>query len=301
MILKTHWDLDGVACAILAGIIYEKSEINMNFTSPNKLDEDINKLLDDETFDDEILITDLSISKETAERLNKYNRKSKKINKVLLIDHHRNLEWLNEYDWAYVKTESDNRMTCATELLYKMHKKELDEYSSAIENFVEAVRRWDTWEWKTKYNKYYYSRALNKLLEVYGIADFINLIQNNIMYCNAILTDEDYRILEGHFKVFSNYVNIKDKQIMTTKINSYNVGLLFAENNISELGNELLDRHPELDYMALITPTSVCLRTNKDDIDLSLIAKEKGGGGHKKAAGYPIKKEYIEKYLSNIL
>ena len=64
--------------------------------------------------------------------------------------------------------------------------------------------------------------------------------------------------------------------------------MVFAENYISELGNALCERHPELAYAVIIDigNGNVSYRTIRDDINLGKdIASLCDGGGHAKAAG----------------
>ena len=85
------------------------------------------------------------------------------------------------------------------------------------------------------------------------------------------------------------YISTKDKEIMDCQLLSYKVGIVFAEQYISELADVLLERHPEFDLIAIVnTPKSISYRTKKDNVDVSEIAKFFNGGGHIKAAGSPI-------------
>jgi nanoRNase/pAp phosphatase (c-di-AMP/oligoRNAs hydrolase) len=52
--------------------------------------------------------------------------------------------------------------------------------------------------------------------------------------------------------------------------------------------------------MINIDTKKVSYRTNKENIDLSEIAKKMGGGGHKKAAGSPIENKVLDELLINI-
>ena len=58
----------------------------------------------------------------------------------------------------------------------------------------------------------------------------------------------------------------------------------------SEVGNALCKRHPDVDFAAMVTTTGktegrVSLRS-VGDTDVSVVAKNFGGGGHKNAAGF---------------
>lgn len=56
-------------------------------------------------------------------------------------------------------------------------------------------------------------------------------------------------------------------------INGYKGGLVYAEQNFSELGNKLCEMNPKLDFIAMVEPTKgfVSIRSRKDDIDVGKI------------------------------
>jgi oligoribonuclease NrnB/cAMP/cGMP phosphodiesterase (DHH superfamily) len=83
-------------------------------------------------------------------------------------------------------------------------------------------------------------------------------------------------------------------------IGKYNVGIVFSEQYISELGNYLANKHNELDFIVLIGSQSVSYRGIKDDIDLGLFAKQFGGGGHPKASGSQIVLEKQVRYIEDL-
>ena len=88
---------------------------------------------------------------------------------------------------------------------------------------------------------------------------------------------------------------------MVKNITNYNVGVVFAEQYQSELGNVLAKNHPELDFIAIIDPSSsVSYRGVKDNIDLGQFAKIYGGGGHPKSAGSQISENVRNRVLEII-
>lgn len=70
----------------------------------------------------------------------------------------------------------------------------------------------------------------------------------------------------------------------------FKVGVIHLTENISDVGNELVRRHPELDIIIIISmPNTVSYRTAKDlSVPLGVIANWMGsgkGGGHPQSAG----------------
>ena len=111
----------------------------------------------------------------------------------------------------------------------------------------------------------------------------------------------DIELINIERRRINDYVAIKNNDIITFKILNYNVGVLFAEQYISELGNRLCELHPELDVIAMIGQKAISYRTIKDNVDVSEIAKRYGGGGHKPAAGSPVKKSQLRKVMRSLL
>ena len=51
----------------------------------------------------------------------------------------------------------------------------------------------------------------------------------------------------------------------------------------------------------MIGQKAISYRTIKDNVDVSEIAKRYGGGGHKPAAGSPVKKSQLRKVMCSLL
>lgn len=86
------------------------------------------------------------------------------------------------------------------------------------------------------------------------------------------------------------------------EINGLTAGIVFAESNISELGNTMCENNPNIDFAMIISiDKSISFRTVKDNVDVSGIAKSLNGGGHKKAAGSPITEEIKDRLIKELL
>lgn len=77
-------------------------------------------------------------------------------------------------------------------------------------------------------------------------------------------------------------------------VGKYHIPMVNTSIAWSEVGAKLLEKYPEANFVASFTEfeteTMWSLRS-RQDFDCSLIAKEFGGGGHKNASGFKIKKE----------
>lgn len=286
--LITHNDLDGVGCYIVAKYFLEE-EIDVSYCSYKNINEITSQVIDNEEKYSQIIITDISVNEYISEKLNQLRRC-----KVVLLDHHPTALFLNKYEWAKVEIECDKGKTCGTKLLFDQLK--VGNENPAICYFVELVRKYDTWEWKDKYNDEI-PKQLNDLMYMIGREEFIK----DMVYktkSNEVLFDNLYcKLLDLRQNEIDRYIEKKEKNIVVKNILGYKAGIVFADNFISELGNKLSGLHPELDFIAMINQETISYRTIKEDVNLSEIAKVFGGGGHPKASGSQISENNINNFI----
>lgn len=98
-------------------------------------------------------------------------------------------------------------------------------------------------------------------------------------------------LLEIQQEKIDKYIKKKNNEIIEYRIDEYSVGVVFANQFISELGNELSSLNQQYDLIAMIGENSISYRTTKNNIDCSNIAKLFGGGGHKKSSGSRISED----------
>ncbi|ENY8365389.1 TPA: DHH family phosphoesterase [Clostridioides difficile] len=292
--LITHNDLDGVGCCIIAKYIL-REQIDVNYCNYKNINDVVLDTLKNHDKYEQILITDISVNEDVAKKLDRIK------NKVQLLDHHPTALFLNNYDWANVEIECNKGKTCGTQMLFNYLQRCYDDTSeSTLKYFIELVRRYDTWEWKDKYNDLD-AKYLNDLMYIMGIEDFIMDMLTKIDSDEMCLFDKlSLKLLEIKQKEIDRYVEKKDENIMVKEILGYNAGIVFAENHISELGNKLSELHPELDFIVIINREIISYRTIKDNINLSEIAKVFGGGGNPKASGSQIDESCIDNYIKDI-
>lgn len=297
--LFTHTDLDGIGCEILAKIAFGK-DVDVTNSEVSDINKDIKEFLDNpknKGIYDKIYITDISVNKENAEKL------SKRPEKVQLLDHHGTALWLNQYPWAHVRVKDKETgiLTSGTELMYKNLEKEglfksLDnKHSEQLKQFTGAVRDYDTYRFDKMGEDGKLSRDLNDLMFIKGSIPFKNDVYNQLnIGAFPFFSEADRAMLDMSHKKLENYIKDKNENIEVLIINGYKGGLVYAEQNFSELGNKLCEMNPKLDFIAMVEPTKgfVSIRSRKDNIDVGKdIAAPLGGGGHAKAAGAPLKDE----------
>ena len=307
--LFTHTDLDGVSCGIVLKAlehVYEcDKSCDIEYCDYDDVNEKIQSFINDKSYEkyDNIYITDISINKETAELIDETVSE-----KIILLDHHTTALWLNQYKWANVTEKIINEPTCGSHLLFLhlCNQRRILNTSivNTLLNFVNDVREYDTWLWHTKYkHDRLIPKLWNDLFLILGRESFIEKALNKIKNNALVLTDSDYKLLHIEHRRIQRYIDEKSKELIVKKIMDYNVGIVFAEQYVSELGNTLSENNPDLDFIMIINPSkSVSYRTSRNDIHLGNdVASLFGGGGHAQSAGSPIGDDTKIKILELIL
>ncbi|WP_026583038.1 DHH family phosphoesterase [Bacillus sp. J33] len=299
--LYTHNDLDGVGCGIIARIAFGK-DVDVRYNSVMGLDHQIERLFEQEKGlkDDFLFITDLSVNEENAIRLDDLVKSG---GNVRLIDHHKTALHFNDYSWGRIKVNyEDGRLTAATSLLYEyLLEHDLINKSQAIDEFVELVRQYDTWEWDQNDN--IKAKNLNDLFFMVSIDEFEEKMTERILNAEHFEFDDfEQKLLEMEEEKIERYIRRKKREIVQTFIGDYCAGIVHAESYHSELGNELGKDNPHLDYIAILNlgGKKISFRTIHDHVDVSAIAGQFGGGGHAKASGCSMGKEAFQLFVNDI-
>ncbi len=315
----THTDLDGVGCAILAYLAFGRENVDVEYCDYSNVNDKVEDFFVNGCAGeyDKVFITDISISNELAQAIDKYA-----VDGLWhLFDHHNTAIYLNAYDWCQVLdvTPITHIKTCGTELFYKYLHVVLDMFQCMntwsqenIKKFVETVRDWDTWRWKELGSDGFISKLVNDLFNIYGREEFINWviwkqvpIKLQTMRKFPSFTITDWALLKQLQKNIARYVEEKSKQLVQRVDEAGRTyGIIFAERYFSELGNRLCEMNPELAYIVMIDISNgkVSYRTIRDDIDLGgEIAHAYGGGGHPKAAGSTFDKERIQRMVHKLI
>ncbi|NPC92977.1 oligoribonuclease [Bacillus sp. WMMC1349] len=297
----SHNDLDGVGCGIIAKIAFGE-QVDVRYNSVTSLDIQVERFLsaveNRRKTQEGLFITDLSVHQDNEKRLNDYAESG---GKIKLIDHHKTALHFNQYPWGLVKVDyEDGRLASATSLFYEyLIENGLLTKTKALDQFVELVRKYDTWEWERTEDLQ--AKRLNDLFFMVSIDEFeekmIRRLKENEQFS---FNEFEEKILDMEEEKIERYIRRKRREIVQTFINGHCVGIVYAENYHSEVGNELGKDNPHLDYIAILNPggKKVSLRTIHDQIDVSEIAATFGGGGHAKASGCPLTNEVFKLYVS---
>ncbi|MEQ2528657.1 oligoribonuclease [Robertmurraya yapensis] len=282
--LLSHNDLDGVGCGILAKLAFGK-EVNVRYNSIAGLNREVENFLEQEEQETFLFITDLSVNEENEKRIEEFHRAG---GKVQLIDHHKTSLAYNNYDWGHVVVEApDGKLTSATSLLYEyLIAQGLLHQSVAVDEFVELVRQYDTWEWEKNNNQH--AQRLNALFYLISIEEFEEKMLERLKTDDHFYFDEfEKRILDMEEEKIERYIRRKRRELVQAQIKGHFAGVVYAESYHSELGNELGKEYPHLDYIAILNMGGkrIGFRTIHDHVDVSEVAGQFGGGGHAKASG----------------
>jgi oligoribonuclease NrnB/cAMP/cGMP phosphodiesterase (DHH superfamily) len=299
--LFTDIDLDGLGCGLIAKIAFgDKADIA--YCSYRNLNQRVENFIENPSHhDEEVYITDLAVNELVEKKLAKRFLEGKH---VRMIDHHVTALHFNDYEWASVKPEYETgKKTCATSLFYDYLKEEgLIKENNALEEFIELVRQYDTWEWEELNN--IDAKRLNDLFYILNREKFEeDMLKRVSEHPNHFfLTEIENMLLDTEEKKIDRYIHSKGRQIIQAVIDDYCIGIVHAEQHLSELGNALNKMYPHLDLIALLNVSGkkVGFRTIHDQVDVAEYAKSFGGGGHPKASGCDMTKDAFEKFVVNV-
>ena len=295
--LYTHNDLDGVGCGIVAKLAFD-GNVEIRYNSVMGLDFQVSRFLEKPKKGDFIFITDLSVNEKNEKGLDDYVKKG---GKVQLIDHHKTALHFNNYSWGKITVQyEDGRLASATSLFYEhLKEKELLKPTNSIEEFVELVRQYDTWEWDQNGNTE--AKRLNDLFFMLSIDDFEERMVERLKKNEGFKFDDfEEKMLALEEEKIQRYVRKKKRELVQSFVGEFCVGIVHAESYHSELGNELGKENPHLDYIAIVSVGGkrMSLRTIHDQIDVSEIAGNYGGGGHAKASGCSLTTDAYELFVA---
>lgn len=296
-LLYTHNDLDGLGCGIVARCAFGH-QVEIRYNSVGGLNVQVERFLERSRKNKVLYITDLSVNEENEKMLDEF---SKAGGKVKLIDHHKTALHYNKYPWGMVQVEYENgKLASATSLFYEyLIQNGLLKPTKGLDEFVELVRQYDTWEWER--HGELRAKRLHDLFNILSIDEFEEKMVDRLKHGERFRFDEfEEKILDIEEEKIERYVRRKKREIIQTQIHDHYVGIVHAESYHSEMGNELGKEYPHLDYVAIMNlgGKRISFRTIHDHVDVSEIAALYGGGGHAKASGCSMTEEAYRLYVA---
>ncbi|WP_223067319.1 DHH family phosphoesterase [Paenibacillus caui] len=299
--IYTHNDLDGVGCGIIAKCAFG-TNVEVRYNSLGGVSQQVERFLERAAEkgigSDFLIITDLSVSEDTEQLLQAYAAEG---GELKLIDHHKTALHYNTHPWGSVHVEHrDGRPAAATSLLYDyLIRQRLLEPTEALDDFVELVRLYDTWEWENAGRQQ--AKRLNDLFYMVSIDEFEEKMISRLQSGGPFEFDEfEKKLLDLEEDKIERYIRRKRRELVQTYIGKECAGIVHAESYHSELASTLGKDHPHLDYIAILNMggRKMSLRTIHDDVDVSEIAGRYGGGGHAKASGCTMTEEVYRSFVA---
>lgn len=297
-----HSDLDGMGVKIVGTMAAnrlgytEVETFKCNYSDVNDI---VMKRLQEDLSDvGLVIIADISVNIDVAEFIDNEIYGNCGIN-VVLRDHHATAEALNQYNWAEVHEKVDGVPRCGTWQLAKAFPEQITD----MDVFVETIDDWDTWKWVENGNEY--AKELNSLLQVVGEDKFTECMTTGAIprCCQVkpeyLFDDWAKSMIEAHQMFIEKTAKSCASNMWTTTMKvdnqEYLTGIVFCNQDISDVANNILEHHPELDILMLVGfPRNISFRTRKKlAIPLGKIAElmTGSGGGHPQSAGSVISKE----------
>ena len=205
---------------------------------------------------------------------------------------------LTRYMNTVIQVTDENNMNMSGTYLFAKYLDGLfpEKTTDILKHFVELVRQWDTWDW---YPDNLEAKNLNDLLYIKGINYFVKEMSENLIQ-NTCFNEFDGKLLEYNASKKDLYFRAKEKAIYFMDVQGYSAAVVVAESYASEFGNYILEKHPRVELVVIVGAKNIGLRTNREYIDVSEIAKVYGGGGHQKASGFPIPEDVTLEYIESI-
>lgn len=304
-----HGDMDGVACqlVLMDAILSEEEEFQI-VVNPNDLASELQKFIDTikETGGTaDIIIADLDLKEDALEII--LNNISDDRFKFQYFDHHptsvATLESFPEYSsWLHATNEK-----AGCKILYE-HFHVVEPYfreDVIFKDFICLVDLYDR-------GKFDVSKAvdLNLLFKILGPKAFISAIRERDRFvppgkCKFEFLDFERIMIHQRKNEIERIVDralnggIHEKKILGRSV----AVTVMSKCDTSIICSKILAARPDYDYIINIDLERMTaeLRTNKDDVNLTEIAKRYGGGGHVRASGFPIPKYEISNLVDSIL
>lgn len=298
VLLFTHKsDIDGMGNVVLAKLAFD--EVDYVLCETFNLQNEIAKYYNDGRIYnyDKIFVTDLWLEEPT---LSTIANDEKLKDKFLVFDHHKSaLEGnFNKYPFTTIRISDERGLCSGTSLFYEylVTNGFIDSTMRRIGDFSELTRKYDTWEWKTKYNDEM-PHELTLLFDSIGYDGYIKLMLEKLR--NSFNGDFQFSELERMLidnkinqvqEKLSNYA----KKVYYREILGLKAGIVFIDYEYrNDLAEYFRQHNFDMDFAMLIALDygTISYRNVKDNVNVRLIAEAMGGKGHDKAASSPISEE----------
>ena len=313
--LFTHTDLDGISCKIVTNAYFEDyRSFACNYDEvADTMRKELFGLKNPTKDTVTVIMSDLSYPQECKDITEWLNANCT----MVVADHHKTSTWLkDELTTPHILVEGDGDR-CGAVLLHQVLKCSGFDRNERIilsrfNEFLEYVNRWDTWSW-TKPGYFKTELGENKPLVLcnslfaLGEERFIFTIERYLYgIVNTMFSGDIKKEIRKYNRNQVKTINAVVEDYRTGSINSETYGYLrfvcFNDGNHFQSMVGLLAsykyKHLLPDFILVLEDEHASMRCPKEGIDLSVLAKEFGGGGHAEAAGINWK-DYKDKFEIN--
>lgn len=308
----THNDADAVGCALALSMMNRSIEYkyDTHFCCIGNQDSVVKCIINTLKEEDEIryihkfVISDISLSEETCKLLSEFCFENEI--ELIAFDHHKtnNLDEIYSW-WKVIKSpitiNGEEREISAAKLLFEYMYKTVNNCRShllsPLEYIVNLISDYDTWEWRrhpATYEEDIDSDIAGIVCKAIRPKKMYNMLYD---YLNEEYSSENnsklfpklfYELYEINKDNTEKYIKYLPEKTKIWKQDNLVYAMIFCENEYTNAGAESLYTKEFIDVVVVLYPANKRLgfRTNRDDLDLGKMAKEKfGGGGHLKASG----------------
>ena len=289
--------------AILAKLAYE--DVKYVLCETFNLQNEVAAYYEDGRID-RVFVTDLWLD---APMLSTIANDEQLKDKFFVFNHHKSvLEGnTNIYPFTTIQISDEKELCSGTSLFYEYLVRIglIDGLSQAIYDFSELTRKYDTWEWKTKYDGEM-PHELSLLFDAVGCEGYITLLYEKLRQSkneSFSFTELEKMLIQNKIAQVEEKIENYAKKVYYSEILGYKAGIVFIDYEYrNDLAEYFRQQGYDMDFAMLIALDSgtVSYRSIKDDMNVRLIAEAMGGKGHDKAASSPISEEQ-KKVLVKIL
>lgn len=315
----THNDADALGCALSLDVLIPDYKFTHYFCNANEADAVFKDIFDESEDYAYIIISDISISLESAEVISEYQKKHDTY--IHMVDHHptnpcKHVEWMTFVTTEYYAKYDMGLNVSACYGIYELFSgrklsllvnhgiTESDSYEltkiKCLGLLIESISRYDTWEWKE--HGLPHDDAIPNIIKFIGFEFTYRSLYEYYIYnektAGRILL-ENYRMVtpmpEQFYAIYDVISLNKTLSIQKSLLNVrcfkfmiYDAAIFYGNSLYdNEISDKICNEFPSIDIAIMLYPESmtVSFRTSKEDINVGLIAKKLGGGGHQKASG----------------
>ena len=298
ILLFTHKsDIDGMGNVVLSKLAFD--DVVYVLCETFNLQKEVSKFYEDGSiYDyDMIFVTDLWLEEPM---LSKVADDIKLKDKFYVFDHHKSaIEGaFKVYPFTTIKISDEKGLCSGTSLFYEYltNKGLIDVNNLAIREFSELTRKYDTWEWKTKYNEEI-PHELTLLFDSVGCDGYIELMYQKLIQKNNdkfSFNELERMLIRNKINQVQEKLSNYSKKVYYEEIFGLKAGIVFIDYEYrNDLAEYFRQNQFDMDFAMLIALDygTISYRNIKEGINVRLIAEAMGGKGHDKAASSPIDEE----------